>query len=56
MKPRLLGHWGTTHGLNFIYAHINRIIKPRDRRPRPVRPNRSGFVLRAWRPGSWPLE
>jgi xylulose-5-phosphate/fructose-6-phosphate phosphoketolase len=27
IKPRLLGHWGTTPGLNFIYAHCNRIIK-----------------------------
>jgi xylulose-5-phosphate/fructose-6-phosphate phosphoketolase len=31
IKPRLLGHWGTTPGLNFIYAHLNRIIKARDR-------------------------
>jgi xylulose-5-phosphate/fructose-6-phosphate phosphoketolase len=30
IKPRLLGHWGTTPGLNFIYAHVNRIIKKRD--------------------------
>ena len=29
-KPRLLGHWGTTPGLNFIYVHLNRIIKARD--------------------------
>ncbi len=28
-KPRLLGHWGTTPGLNFIYAHLNRVIKAR---------------------------
>src|SRR6186713_1481780 len=27
VKPRLLGHWGTTPGLNFIYAHLNRIIR-----------------------------
>jgi xylulose-5-phosphate/fructose-6-phosphate phosphoketolase len=27
VKPRLLGHWGTTPGLNFIYAHLNRVIK-----------------------------
>lgn len=27
VKPRLLGHWGTTPGLNFIYAHLNRLIK-----------------------------
>ena len=30
VKPRLLGHWGTTPGLNFIYAHLNRLIKARD--------------------------
>lgn len=30
IKPRLLGHWGTTPGLNFIYVHLNRIIKQRD--------------------------
>ena len=30
VKPRLLGHWGTTPGLNFIYAHMNRVIKRYD--------------------------
>jgi xylulose-5-phosphate/fructose-6-phosphate phosphoketolase len=30
IKPRLLGHWGTTPGLNFIYVHLNRIINERD--------------------------
>jgi xylulose-5-phosphate/fructose-6-phosphate phosphoketolase len=30
VKPRLLGHWGTTPGLNFIYAHLNRVIKKYD--------------------------
>lgn len=30
IKPRLLGHWGTTPGLNFIYVHLNRIIKDHD--------------------------
>ncbi|WP_206447736.1 phosphoketolase family protein [Agrococcus sp. KRD186] len=30
VKPRLLGHWGTTPGLNFIYAHLNRAIMERD--------------------------
>jgi len=29
VKPRLLGHWGTTPGLNFIYAHMNRVIRMR---------------------------
>lgn len=31
VKPRLLGHWGTTPGLNFIYVHLNRIIKKRNK-------------------------
>src|SRR5438045_6931111 len=30
VKPRLLGHWGTTPGLNFMYAHLNRAISERD--------------------------
>jgi xylulose-5-phosphate/fructose-6-phosphate phosphoketolase len=30
VKPRLLGHWGTTPGLNFVYAHLNRAISQRD--------------------------
>ncbi len=30
IKPRLLGHWGTTPGLNFIYVHLNRVIKAND--------------------------
>lgn len=30
IKPRLLGHWGTTPGLNFIYVHLNRLIRARD--------------------------
>jgi xylulose-5-phosphate/fructose-6-phosphate phosphoketolase len=30
IKPRLLGHWGTTPGLNFVYAHVNRAIKQYD--------------------------
>ncbi len=30
IKPRLLGHWGTTPGLNFIYVHLNRLIKTQD--------------------------
>ncbi len=31
VKPRLLGHWGTTPGINFVYAHLNRIILTRER-------------------------
>src|ERR671913_265411 len=30
IKPRLLGHWGTTPGLNFVYVHLNRAIKEHD--------------------------
>ncbi|HEV2990362.1 MAG TPA: phosphoketolase family protein [Candidatus Angelobacter sp.] len=30
VKPRLLGHWGTTPGLNFIYLHVNRLIRQRN--------------------------
>jgi xylulose-5-phosphate/fructose-6-phosphate phosphoketolase len=30
VKPRLLGHWGTTPGLNLVYAHLNRLIRSRD--------------------------
>jgi xylulose-5-phosphate/fructose-6-phosphate phosphoketolase len=30
IKPRLLGHWGTTPGLNFLYAHLNRVIRTQD--------------------------
>jgi xylulose-5-phosphate/fructose-6-phosphate phosphoketolase len=30
VKPRLLGHWGTTPGLNFLYAHFSRVVKARD--------------------------
>src|SRR5690348_14187863 len=30
VKPRLLGHWGTTPGLNFIYVHLNRAINAHD--------------------------
>src|SRR3990170_3941133 len=29
IKPRLLGHWGTTPGLNFLYVHFNRLIRTR---------------------------
>ena len=44
IKPMLLGHWGTTPGQNFIYVHLNRIIKTYDLdmiyifRPGPRRP------------------
>ena len=44
VKPRLLGHWGTTPGLNFIYAHLNRVIRrarPRRDLHRRARPRRA---------------
>src|SRR5437667_9619578 len=30
IKPRLLGHWGTTPGQNFVYVHLNRVIRQHD--------------------------
>src|SRR3954469_13484213 len=30
IKPRLLGHWGTSPGLNLVYVHLNRLIRARD--------------------------
>ena len=51
VKPRLLGHWGTTPGQNFIYVHLNRIIKQYDSehdlhlRPRPRRAGAGGQHL-----------
>ena len=56
VKPRLLGHWGTTPGLNFLYAHLNRAImardldddlrhRPRARRSRPGRVRVAGGHL-----------
>src|SRR6516164_4119526 len=30
IKPRLLGHWGTTPGLNFVYVHLNHVIRKHD--------------------------
>ena len=43
VKPRLLGHWGTTPGLNLIYAHLNRAIRARDlRRDLHRRPGHGG--------------
>ena len=42
IKPRLLGHWGTSAGQNFIYVHLNRLIKERD-----------ASVIYIARPGSW---
>src|SRR5438552_16983882 len=43
VKPRLLGHFGTTPGLNLVYAHMNRASRVRDRNPLYVtRPRHAG--------------
>jgi xylulose-5-phosphate/fructose-6-phosphate phosphoketolase len=56
VKPRLLGHWGTTPGLNFLYAHLNRAIIARDLDAIwIVGPGHGGpaAVANAWLEGTW---
>jgi len=56
IKPRLLGHWGTTPGLNLIYAHLNRVIRRRDQDVLFVTgPGHGGpaLVANTWLEGSW---
>ena len=56
IKPRLLGHWGTTPGLNFIWAHANRQIRARDLDViMVVGPGHGGpaAVANAWLEGTW---
>ncbi|MER5324140.1 phosphoketolase family protein [Streptosporangium roseum] len=56
IKPRLLGHWGTTPGLNFCFAHLNRIITERDQDMLYiVGPGHGGpaAVAHAWLEGSY---
>ncbi|ACZ88178.1 phosphoketolase family protein [Streptosporangium roseum] len=56
IKPRLLGHWGTTPGLNFCFAHLNRIITERDQDMiYIVGPGHGGpaAVAHAWLEGSY---
>ena len=56
VKPRLLGHWGTTPGLNFIYVHLNRIIDQRDANVIYVTgPGHGGpgLVANTWMEGSY---
>ena len=56
VKPRLLGHWGTTPGLNFLHAHINRVIRDRDLEAMTiVGPGHGGpaAVANAWLEGTW---
>ena len=57
VKARLLGHWGTTPGLNFIYAHMNRVINERDLNALfVVGPGHGGpaAVANAWLEGTYP--
>lgn len=49
-KPRLLGHWGTTPGLNFVYAHLNRLEGTYTH----IGHNEEG-LRRLFRQFSWPL-
>ncbi|MGI8334300.1 phosphoketolase family protein [Actinomadura scrupuli] len=56
VKPRLLGHWGTSPGLNFCYAHLNRIIRARDQEMIYVMgPGHGGpaAVANAWLEGTY---
>jgi xylulose-5-phosphate/fructose-6-phosphate phosphoketolase len=56
IKPRLLGHWGTTPGLNLVYAHLNRVIAARDVDMFFITgPGHGGpaLVANTWLEGSW---
>jgi len=56
VKPRLLGHWGTTPGLNFVHTHLDRAIRQRDLDMIHVTgPGHGGpaIVANAWLEGSW---
>jgi xylulose-5-phosphate/fructose-6-phosphate phosphoketolase len=56
IKPRLLGHWGTTPGLNFVYAHLNRIIQQRNQATLYITgPGHGGpgMVANAWLDGTY---
>src|SRR3954449_10261997 len=56
VKPRLLGHWGTTPGLNFAYTHANRVIRSRDLDAiYIIGPGHGGpaIVANSWLEGSW---
>ncbi|GGE98483.1 phosphoketolase family protein [Mycetocola zhadangensis] len=56
IKPRLLGHWGTTPGLNFVYAHLNRVITERSQSTLYIAgPGHGGpgMVANAWLDGTY---
>ncbi|MFC4950744.1 phosphoketolase [Pseudonocardia sp. GCM10023141] len=56
IKPRLLGHWGTTPGLTFLWAHLNRVLRPREQEALFVTgPGHGGpaVVATAWLEGTY---
>jgi xylulose-5-phosphate/fructose-6-phosphate phosphoketolase len=56
LKPRLLGHWGTSPGLNLVYVHLNRLIRERDANAIFLAgPGHGGpaIVANAWLEGTW---
>ncbi|MFC3505375.1 phosphoketolase [Micromonospora krabiensis] len=56
VKPRLLGHWGTSPGLNLLYAHLNRVIRARDLDAMFITgPGHGGpaIVANSWLEGTW---
>lgn len=56
VKPRLLGHWGTTPGLNFVYVHANRVIREREVDAiYVIGPGHGGpgIVANTWLEGTW---
>ena len=56
LKPRLLGHWGTTPGLNLIYTHCDRLIRQQDLDMiYVIGPGHGGpaIVAQTWLEGSW---
>ena len=52
IKPRLLGHWGTSPGLSFVYAHVSRLISV-TRSTRSTLRGRDTAARRWWRPPGW---
>ncbi|HVI22618.1 MAG TPA: acetate/propionate family kinase, partial [Myxococcales bacterium] len=56
IKPRLLGHWGTSPGINLVYAHLNRLIRERDLDAiLLVGPGHGGpaVIANVWLEGTW---
>jgi len=56
IKPRLLGHWGTSPGINLVYAHVNRLIRERDLNAiLLVGPGHGGpaVIANVWLEGTW---